>query len=124
MPTNLAFIDFETTGLSPESGDRIIEVGIAVLEGGRIVDRYQSFINPQARIPGAVVALTGIDDSMVRTAPKAVDVMPEVLKFVGDLPLVAHNASFDRRFMDSELRRIGQRRTNDFICSLLVARRV
>jgi len=124
MPTNLAFIDFETTGLSPESGDRIIEVGIAVLEDGRIVDRYQSFINPQARIPGAVVALTGIDDYMVRTAPKAAQVLPEVLKFVGDLPLVAHNASFDKRFMDSELRRIGHQRTNEFICSLRVARRV
>jgi len=124
MSSSLAFIDFETTGLSPESGDRIIEVGIAILAGRCIVDRYQSFINPQARIPGVVVALTGIDDSMVRTAPKAMQVMPEVLKFVGDLPLVAHNASFDKRFMDSELRRIGQRRVNEFICSLRVARRV
>jgi len=124
MLPNLAFIDFETTGLSPESGDRIIEVGIAILSGGRIVDRYQSFINPQARIPGVVVALTGIDDTMVRHAPTAAQVMPEVLEFVGNLPLVAHNASFDKRFMDSELRRIGRRRTNEFICSLRVARRV
>jgi len=124
MSPDLAFIDFETTGLSPESGDRIIEVGIAILAGGRIVDRYQSFINPRVRIPGAVVALTGIDDTMVRHAPNAARVMPEVLKFVGDLPLVAHNASFDKRFMDSELRRIRDRRPNDFICSLRVARRV
>jgi DNA polymerase-3 subunit epsilon len=101
MSPSLAFIDFETTGLSPESGDRIIEVGVAILAEGCIVDRYQSF-----------------------TAPKAMQVMPEVLKFVGDLPLVAHNASFDKRFMDSELRRIGQRRANEFICSLRVARRV
>lgn len=50
--------------------------------------------------------------------------MPEVLEFVGNLPLVAHNASFDKRFMESELRRIGRRRTNEFICSLRVARRV
>jgi DNA polymerase-3 subunit epsilon len=124
MPTNLAFIDFETTGLSPASGDRIIEVGIAILSGGGIVDRYQSFINPQARIPGVVVGLTGIDDSMVRHAPKAAAVLPEMLEFVGDLPLVAHNASFDKRFMDGELRRISRRRTNEFICSLRVARRV
>jgi DNA polymerase-3 subunit epsilon len=109
---------------SPESGDRIIEVGIAILSGGRIVDRYQSFINPQARIPGVVTTLTGIDDTMVRLAPTAAQVMPEVMKFVGDLPLVTHNASFDKRFMDSELRRIGCRRTNEFICSLRVARRV
>ncbi len=94
---------------SPESGDRIIEVGIAILSGGRIVDRYQSFINPQARIPGVVTTLTGIDDTMVRLAPTAAQVMPEVIEFVGDLPLVAHDASFDKRFMDSELRRIGRR---------------
>ena len=124
MPPNLAFIDFETTGLSPESGDRIIEVGIAILSGGRIVDRYQSFINPQARIPAVVSSLTGINDSMVRTAPRAAQVMPEIINFVGDLPLVAHNASFDKRFMESELRRIGHRATNEFICSLRVARRV
>ena len=100
MPPSLAFIDFETTGLSPESGDRIIEVGIAILSGGRIVDRYQSFINPQTRIPAVVSSLTGINDSMVRTAPKAAQVMPEIINFVGDLPLVAHNASFDKRFTE------------------------
>ena len=120
----LAFIDFETTGLSPESGDRIIEVGIAVLHRGRIVDRYQSFVNPQMRIPREVVALTGIDDAMVRPAPGAELVMREVLEFVGKRPLVAHNASFDKRFMDCELSRIRRHRANDFICSLRVARRV
>lgn len=124
MSKPLAFIDFETTGLSPEGGDRIIEVGIAVLQSGRIVDRYQSFINPQMRIPREVVTLTGIDDAMVRAAPKADRVMHEVMEFVGKLPLVAHNASFDRRFMDCELSRIRRRRANEFICSLRVARRV
>ena len=124
MTTPLAFIDFETTGLSPESGDRIIEVGIAVLHQGRIVDRYQSFVNPQVRIPHEVVALTGIDDAMVRPAPTADQVMHEVMEFVGKLPLVAHNASFDQRFMDCELKRIRRQRPNEFICSLRVARRV
>ena len=124
MSPQLAFIDFETTGLSPESGDRIIEVGIAILSGGRIVDRYQSFINPQLRIPSVVSTLTGISDAMVASAPVAAQVMPEVIDFVGDLPMVAHNASFDRRFMASELRRIGHRSNHEFICSLRVARRV
>ena len=124
MSKPLAFIDFETTGLSPEGDDRIIEVGIAVLQSSRIVDRYQSFINPQMRIPREVVTLTGIDDAMVRAAPKADHVMHEVMEFVGKLPLVAHNASFDRRFMDIELSRIRRRRPNEFICSLRVARRV
>jgi len=124
MSAPLAFIDFETTGLSPEGGDRIIEVGIAVLDGGAVVERYQSFINPQRRIPYEVTALTGIDDAMVRHAPAVEEVMREVLTFVGKLPLVAHNASFDRRFMDCELQRIRRRRANEFICSLRIARRV
>lgn len=124
MSKSLAFIDFETTGLSPEGGDRVIEVGIAVLEQGHIVKRYQSFINPQKRIPYEVVSLTGISDAMVRTAPNASQVMSEVLEFIGEAPLVAHNASFDKRFMDSELRRMNQHCANDFICSLRVARRV
>jgi DNA polymerase-3 subunit epsilon len=124
MSKPLAFIDFETTGLSPEAGDRVIEVGIAVLHKGRIIDRFQSFINPQVRIPREVVALTGIDDAMVRPAPKADQVMQEVMEFIGKLPLVAHNASFDKRFMDAELDRIKHHRKNEFICSLRVARRV
>ena len=124
MTEALAFIDFETTGLSPDAGDRIFEVGMAVLHKGRIVDRYQSFVNPEMRIPYEVVALTGIDDAMVRPAPKAMQVMHEVLEFVGKLPLVAHNASFDKRFMDSELSRIRRHLSNEFICSLRVARRV
>ena len=124
MTKSLAFIDFETTGLSPEGGDRVIEVGIAVLEQGHIVKRYQSFINPQKRIPYEVVSLTGISDAMVRTAPNASQVMSEVFEFIGEAPLVAHNASFDKRFMDSELRRMNRQCANDFICSLRVARRV
>jgi DNA polymerase-3 subunit epsilon len=124
MSNALAFIDFETTGLSPDNGDRVIEVGIAVLEGGQIVDRYQSFIHPGKRIPYEVIALTGITDVMVRNSPPADYVMQEVMQFIGNLPLVAHNASFDRRFMDAELDRANLIRANEFVCSLRVARRV
>lgn len=124
MKDRLAFIDFETTGLSASGGDRVIEVGIAVLEGGRIVDRYQSLINPRMRIPWVIEDLTGITDDMVRSAPGAPAVMGEVHDFIGEMRLVAHNASFDRGFMDAEFSRIRRRRKQDFICSLRVARRV
>ena len=106
MGKDLAFIDFETTGLSPERCDRVIEVGVAVLTGRRIVDGYQSLVNPDRQIPGNVEDLTGINDEMVESAPRARAVMREVLDFVGELPLVAHNAAFDRRFYDMELGRI------------------
>jgi DNA polymerase III subunit epsilon len=124
MGRDLAFIDFETTGLSPGRGHRIIEVGIAVLTGGRITDRYQSLVNPGRHIPWVVEDLTGINDEMVEAAPPARVVMREVLDFVGDRPLVAHNAGFDRRFYDMELDRIRRKRKQDFICSLRVARRL
>ena len=124
MNEQLAFLDFETTGLSARGGDRVIEVGIAVLQGGRIVDRYQSLINPRMSIPWQIEDLTGITDDMVRSAPSATEVMCEVHDFIGETRLVAHNASFDRGFMDAEFSRIRRRRKQDFICSLRVARRV
>jgi DNA polymerase-3 subunit epsilon len=124
MNEQLAFLDFETTGLSARGGDRVIEVGIAVLQGGRIVDRYQSLINPRMPIPWQIEDLTGITDDMVRSAPSATEVMCEVHDFIGETRLVAHNASFDRGFMDAEFSRIRRRRKQDFICSLRVARRV
>jgi DNA polymerase-3 subunit epsilon len=124
MTNLLAFLDFETTGLSARGGDRVIEVGIAVLDGDRIVDRYQSLINPRTPIPWQIEDLTGITDDMVRSAPTASKVMNEVHDFIGDMRLVAHNASFDRGFMDAEFSRIRRRRKQDFICSLRVARRV
>jgi DNA polymerase-3 subunit epsilon len=124
MQDRLAFIDFETTGLSVRGGDRVIEVGIAVLEGSRIVDRYESLMNPRMAIPWRIEQLTGITNVMVHSAPTSREVMTEVHDFLGEMPLVAHNASFDCGFMDAELGRIRRQRKQDFICSMLVARRV
>lgn len=119
-----AVLDFETTGMGPGDGARATEIGIALLEGGRIVDRYQSLMNAGAWIPPFIEELTGISNAMVRRAPPAEDVMREAADFVGALPLVAHNASFDRRFWDAELARIGRVREAEFACSMLLARRV
>ena len=124
MRERLAFIDFETTGLSPGRGDRVIEVGVAVLEGGQIIDRYQSLINPGMTVPAFIEEFTGITNKMVSSAPTANEVMRDLYDFVGELPVVAHNASFDRGFMDAELSRIRRRRKQEFICSMRVARRV
>lgn len=120
----VAVIDFETTGLSPAHGDRATEIAAVILQDGKVVDRYQSLMNAGVRIPSHIEALTGISDAMVRAAPAADAVMGQVADFVGDYPLVAHNASFDSRFWDAELARIGRRRHQEFACSMLVARRV
>ena len=120
----VAVIDFETTGMSPDQGCRATEVGVVIVADGRIVDRYQSLMNSGAYIPAFITELTGISNAMIRNAPPAAAVMSELAVFVGDLPLVAHNASFDSRFLDAEWSRIGQRRRSEFACSMLLARRI
>ncbi|HAG72599.1 MAG TPA: DNA polymerase III subunit epsilon [Gammaproteobacteria bacterium] len=122
--TTYAVIDFETTGLSPAHGARPTEVGICLVEGGRIVDHYQSLMNPGVPIPYEIQGLTGITDAMVRAAPPVSTVMAETASFVGDRPLLAHNAAFDRKFWEVELKTIEQTPRMDMACSLLLSRRL
>ena len=120
----VAVIDFETTGLSPAQGDRATEIAAVIVENGKIVDRYQSLMNTGVRIPAFIEALTGISNAMIRQAPPAAEVMRSVADFVGDYPLVAHNAAFDCKFWDAELARIERKRQQHFVCSLLLSRRL
>ncbi|WP_434766810.1 3'-5' exonuclease [Pseudomonas triticicola] len=120
----IAVIDFETTGLSPNSSCRATEIAVVMLENGRIVERYQSLMNAGVRVPAFIEQLNGISNAMLRTAPPAERVMEEVNEFVGCTPLLAHNASFDQKFWDFELGRIKRTRLQNFACSLLLARRL
>lgn len=120
----VAVLDFETTGLSPQQGDRPTELAVTLVEGGRIVDRFQSLMNPQRRIPAFVTQLTGITDAMVAAAPPVGEVMAEAARFVGALPVVAHNAAFDRKFWVHELQCLGLPASSPFACTMLLARRL
>lgn len=122
--SRIAVLDFETTGLSPDEGDRATEVAIVLVENGVVRDRYQSLMNAGVRIPAFITELTGITDAMVRAAPPAKVVMAQAAAFVGSTPLVAHNASFDQRFWTSELRRAGMPAPHPFACTLLTSRRL
>ena len=122
--TRIAVIDFETTGISPAMGDRATEVAIVMLEGDRVVDRFQSLMNAGVRVPGFITQLTGITNAMVAAAPPAAQVMAEASRFVGDAPMVAHNASFDRKFWEAELARAGLDATQPFACTVLLSRRL
>ncbi len=119
-----AVIDFETTGLSPGMGARPTEIAIVLIDSGTIVDRYQSLMNPGVHIPYEIQTLTGITDEMVKMAPPVESVMREAAEFVGQHPLIAHNAAFDRRFWDRELHRIDRQYHQEFVCSMLLARRI
>ncbi len=120
----IAVIDFETTGLSPAMGDRATEVAIVLVEAGRVVDRFQSLMNAGVRIPGFITGLTGISNAMVAAAPPAATVMRDASRFVGNAPVVAHNAAFDRKFWEAELARAGQAAAQPFACTLLLSRRL
>ena len=122
--TSVAVIDFETTGLSPAMGDRATEIAIVLLEGDRVVDRYQSLMNAGVRISAFIEAYTGISNDMIAAAPRAAQVMAEANRFVGGRPMVAHNASFDRRFWLAELTRLGETALQPFACTLLLSRRL
>lgn len=122
--SGVVILDFETSGMSPEQGDRAIEVGAVRLVDDQIVNRFQSLMNPGRFINSFIEDLTGISNAMVRQAPPAAEVMGQFFRFIGDSPLVAHNAAFDRRFLDAELALIGLKRQQEMVCSLLVARRL
>ncbi|MBP7178143.1 MAG: 3'-5' exonuclease [Moraxellaceae bacterium] len=119
-----AVIDFETSGLAPDAGDRALEIAAVIVEDGAIVDSWQSLMNPGIRVPHFITQLTGISPLMVRMAPPPAEVMAAVARFVGDATVVAHNASFDRKFWQFELGRIRTPCDHDFLCTLLLSRRL
>lgn len=117
-------LDFETTGLSPNMGDRAIEIGAVKLVDGVVEDTFQQLMNPGFRVSGFIANYTGITNSMLSAAPSCDEVMAEFVDFIGNDNLVAHNASFDKRFLDAELERINARYSGQFACSMLIARRL
>jgi len=126
MKSSLTFavLDFETTGLSPSQGARPTEIAVVLVQGGVIVDRYQSLMNAGVPVPWDIQQLTGISNEMVRQAPGVATVMREAAEFVGQHPLVAHNAAFDSKFWGHELARIQKPCHHEFVCSMLLSRRL
>ena len=121
---SVVVLDFETTGLSPNQGDRAIEIGAVKLVNGEVVDQFQQLMNPGFRVSSFIEGYTGISNNMLRTAPPCYEVMDAFADFIGDTNLVAHNASFDQRFLDAELADIGRYYTGTFTCSMLISRRL
>ncbi len=119
-----AVIDFETTGLSPNDGARAIEVAAVIIQDGQIIGRYQSLMNAGISVPVFITSLTGITTSMVKAAPSSKKVLQELKDFIGAVPIVAHNASFDRKFLTYECSLSGIRICNEFACSMLISRRL
>lgn len=116
-------VDVEATGakLPP---NRIIELGAYRIRGRKIVDEFLTLVNPEIPIPRFVMALTGISNEMVKTAPLFADVAPRWLQFVEDAVLIAHNAPFDTNFLNHEISRVypGHRMFNSHLCTVTLSR--
>jgi len=105
-------------------GDRAIEIGAVKIENGEITGRFQELMHPGRRVSSFIADYTGITNNMLADAAPCEEVMHRFADFIQGYNLVAHNASFDKRFLDAELARIGRNYNGEFSCSLLVARRI
>jgi DNA polymerase-3 subunit epsilon len=127
MSARQIFLDTETTGLSPESGDRIVEIGCVEMVNRRLSGRTLHFyLNPERSSHEDAVKVHGLTDEFLADKPLFSAVADEFLEFVSGAEIVIHNAGFDVGFLDEELRRIGKDRFTSFVeaitDSLLMAR--
>jgi DNA polymerase-3 subunit epsilon len=118
-----AIVDIETTG-GNASGSRITEIAIIIHDGKKIVERWETLVNPQKEIPPAIFALTGITNEMVSTAPIFDLISDKVLELLKDRVFVAHNVNFDYSFIRNELELSGYKWTAKKLCTVRAARKI
>lgn len=120
---NYCIIDVETTGGNPKSS-KITEIAIYKHDGTTVIDEFISLVNPECEIPEFICRLTGINDSMVQSAPKFYEIAKHIIEFTADTIFVAHNASFDYSMMRSEFKRLGFDYRREQICTVRAARQI
>ncbi|WP_186577779.1 ATP-dependent DNA helicase DinG [Aquibacillus kalidii] len=119
-----AVVDLETTGHTPSKGDRIIEIGIVVLQEGKVVKEFSSLINPNIEIPPFITNLTGISNTDVSDAPAFSMLAEEVAQLFSDAYIVAHNVPFDLGFLNYELQSCGIKPLNQPVIDTVELSRV
>lgn len=101
-------LDTETTGLDPATGDRLVEIaGVEVLNFIPTGEHFHVYINPERDVPDEAFQVHGLSTEFLKDKPLFKDVAQDFLNFIGDSRLVIHNAEFDMKFLNSELKRIG-----------------
>jgi DNA polymerase III epsilon subunit family exonuclease len=123
--TEFVVFDLETTGAKAPPC-RITEVGAYRVKNGKVTEEFQTLVNPETPIPWFITNLTGISDDMVANAPKFADIAHDLLSFIGDSVLVAHNSGFDMRFLNFEIGRVfgSYRMANPCLCTVLLSRKL
>jgi len=116
-------LDFETTGLNPDYGARVIEVSAREIVDGRLGQEFLTFADPGIRVPAEITRINGITTEMLRGAPTSLVVMRDLAAFIGSSPVIGHNIGFDRKFLESEADEFLNERPQT-VCTLLLARRV
>jgi ATP-dependent DNA helicase DinG len=100
MLDSFVVCDLETTGLTPRQHE-IIEFGLVLVEGGQIKDTFYSLVRPKQKLPVSIRCLTGLDDEQLKDSPELCVILPRVLDFLHDYPLVGHNVGFDKEFLEA-----------------------
>ena len=113
----LVAVDIETTSLSPLTGT-IIEFGAVKIRGGQIIESFSELVDPGKAIGETTTNLTGITNDMLTGKRTIAEVMPDFLEFIGDAPLIAHNANFDYNFIQYECEKLGLKLNNVYIDTL------
>lgn len=125
LETDFVVFDLETTGAKAPPC-RVTEIGAFRVSNGRITEQFHTLVNPQIPIPAFITSLTGINNDMVREAPLFSEIVDDLLTFLGDSVLVAHNAQFDMRFINHEISRVyGEYRlANPCLCTVQLSRKL
>jgi DNA polymerase III subunit epsilon len=121
LPESLAFIDVETTGANPVV-DRVTEIAVIRVEAGRVVERWESLVNPGIPIPPIIQRFTGITDAMVAAAPPFPALAESLRALLDGCVFVAHNARFDYGFIKNELQRTGADFQAPVLCTVKLSR--
>jgi len=117
-------VDIETTGLSYNTS-KITEIGAVKLRNGKIIDRFETLVNPEKRIPSFITRITGITNDMVKEAPKVYQVLPKFLNFLGERCFIGHYATFDYNFLNYNAQmHHNVSLLNDKLCTCRLARRL
>jgi len=103
-----AFLDVETTGLSPWFGDRICQIAVVLTEGKRIKSTVDLLLNPERTLSPAALHANGLDESKLARAPRFAEVIEPLEALLKDAIIVCHNAQFDLQFLDNEYRKLGK----------------